>query len=188
VGAIYLYRNPVDVCLSQIGHMRRMRKYPDATDRDLGFRFLDGALFPQERLWAEHVAAWHAVTTFPVLSLSFEELKSSTGACLDRILRFLGEAPDRDTLAQAVSRSSLASMRALEEARPAAFGHATPRTVRAHRFVNQGLSDQSIAHLGVDFVQAFDRQYGAAMHDFGYERPLQRDAEPVGAAVVPAGD
>ncbi|HXT68218.1 MAG TPA: sulfotransferase domain-containing protein [Vicinamibacterales bacterium] len=171
-GAIYLYRNPVDVCLSQIRHMRLVGKYPRATDRELAFHFLESRLFPAEGHWFEHVTAWQRVTAFPVLFVRYEELKRSTAAVLRQILTFLGESVSTDRLDQAIAQSDLRTMRALEDAQGTGLGYRTARGDSTARFVNGGRSGQSVAQFGSDFVRAFDRRYGDAMVKLGYERPL----------------
>jgi hypothetical protein len=170
VGAVYLYRNPKDVCLSQINHMRLAGRYARESDAQLAFRFLNGQLFSQEGPWVDHIQAWQRVTEFPVITLRYEDLKASTPECLARILEFLGEPADPDRVVDAVRLSDIRRMRAREEQRGDGFGYRRIDGDPSRRFINGGRSDQSLAHLGDDLVDAFERRYGEAMTRFGYRR------------------
>lgn len=168
VGALYVYRNPKDICLSQINHMRITGKWRQSSDRDLAYEFLRGNLFPKEGRWQEHVTAWRTLPDFPVLQIRYEKLKSDTFTELARTIDFLGEKVDAARLHRAVERSSFEAMRQLEDLSGDAMGYGGAGGAAGRRFVNKGLSDQSISHFGSDFSSAFARTLGRPMEELGY--------------------
>jgi hypothetical protein len=165
-GAIYVVRNPQDVLLAKIHHMRLTGMRDDESDEQLAEAFLAGRLFPGEP-WTEHVEGWGSAP-FPVLTVRYEDLKGRGPSELERILDFLGEPAESSSIQQIVERCSLAALQKLEDRTGDAFGY-RPRGGRTDiRFVNKGLSGQSIAHFGSAFVAAFLRECGATMRRFDY--------------------
>jgi hypothetical protein len=171
VGAIYLYRNPKDICLSQINHARITGFCNDAPDDQLARMFLEGALFPGEGLWSQHVAEWMQVRQFPVLKISYEQLKTAPIDVVKHVMTFIGERADDAAVADAVGRCDFGAMRRLEEKYGNALGYSRPGGNSTRRFVNLGRSDQSLDRFGAAYCDAFASRFGVLMDQLGYGSP-----------------
>lgn len=167
-GVLYVYRNPKDICLSQINHMRLRGERADATDLELAFEFLEGNLFPQEGQWPSHITAWMELNDIPILQICYEQMKTDTVSELSKILDFIGEENDVETLHRAVEQSSFTSMQKLEEVSGNALGYSKTGGDTKRRFINKGLSNQSLSRFGAEFTHEFARKFGGPMRDLGY--------------------
>jgi hypothetical protein len=167
-GVIYVQRNPKDVCLAQINHLRLAGMRDDESDVDLAFDFLDGKLFPKEGPWSAHIRTWERWNGVPYLRLRYEDMKNDPALALRQSLELLEEVVAPDRIARAVEKASFQAMQRLEDRDGTAFGYRRRDADRRYRFVNKGLSNQSIDHLGEGFARAFHQRFEDPMREMGY--------------------
>lgn len=116
--AIYLIRNPLDVCMSALD----FNKFLDANFQADEHGFIDdwirsgGAGFDREfGTWKEHVSSWMTQRDVPTLLIRYIDLVDDTSSQLERIFGFLEIAPKPNDIARAIDNSSMKAMRAREE-------------------------------------------------------------------------
>ncbi|WP_162918415.1 sulfotransferase domain-containing protein [Taklimakanibacter deserti] len=120
---VLLVRHPADTAVSQFfqwKHRMRGRKkfinaYPDANGELSPFAFLrdDTSGIPKVvrfmNLWASELDS-----VKDIMVVRYETLRQDTAGTFGRILRFIGEAPKPEEIAQSVEFASIENMRALE--------------------------------------------------------------------------
>jgi hypothetical protein len=115
-----------------------------------------------------------------VLTVRYEDMRANPAATLLQILEFLdlGEPVDEEYVKQAVESTSLRNMHAiLEQEKAALRGGPKSRqdgSKEKIKHVGQGLSNQSLAHLGTDIEEAYqklletDDDLAVCARQFGY--------------------
>lgn len=180
-GFVYIARHPRDVLLSDLNYVRMTAPDSDQFSDELYVReFIRHMGSPAwQRLgvgtWADNVASWlSGASRFPHVLIRYEAMKADPAEPLERILRLLGETPDKARVAAAVEASTFERMRDLE-ARERTAG--TPSTVfsitetslkRDRRFMREGATRQSLEPLGADLARAFDERFGEVLAFLGY--------------------
>ena len=115
---VYILRDPRDVASSYLNFFRRRNRVDEETTLDAFLpRFVDGKL--PFGSWRDHVSEWITVRggDADFLLVRYELLEEAPEGQLERIAAFLGIPPDGNAIRQAVERSGLDVMRALEEDR-----------------------------------------------------------------------
>jgi len=114
---VYLVRDGRDVALSYLDHQRRLGLYTG----DVGAyieAFLAGRLDPYGP-WPDHVLAAEAFIrsgVAPVLMVKYEDLRADPETQLGRVLEFLGNPVDDETLARVIAANTKQRMQAKEAA------------------------------------------------------------------------
>lgn len=126
-GAIYVYRNPLDVMASNIGYaMRwasdalspteRQRRILGLTEEFVAHRGFLGWREMGMGSWDENVGSWTgAALPFPVLTIRYEDARSEPGEFVERLCNFLGIARTAHEQAEAIRNCSVDAMSAMEE-------------------------------------------------------------------------
>lgn len=117
--AIYLMRDPRDVCLSEYAYQTALGLTRDDFDSYLK-RFFQGGVNPFGS-WIEHANSWVDAAESgraEILVLSFEPLKQRPEEQLGRIVDFLGMPEVRERIPRAIANNSLARMKEKEKANP----------------------------------------------------------------------
>jgi hypothetical protein len=189
--AVYLVRNPRDIILSMTNAGKGKQKL--GAD-DIARAFIANRGIPMSGTgsewanwtWPENARGWTtpalARQYFPgidVLTVRYEDMRADPLAALIRVLEFLdlGEPVAGEHAAQAAESSALENMRALSEkeaqAREARVG-GDGQKVKVKRF-GQGLTNQSLACLGEDVEDAYqklfqaDDDFAQCARQFGYD-------------------
>lgn len=190
IGAIYILRNPLDVAVSNanyrlLGAGKRLASMSQAEREAFETRLIDEFIAeggdPTWRrqgmgTWDENVRSWLAKSNpVPRLILRYEDLKADTAKHAADICRFLNLTKTPDEIAQAVERSSLTALRAMEERKIAneaeGFFYDRERAAAVEagrRFINRGEVGAGAARLTEAQRQAALERFGPTMRIAGY--------------------
>lgn len=137
--AIYVYRDPRDVCVSFADHSGR--SVEDMADQMINHEFAhDGRPLSAIEFigsWQQHVLSWMLRPAFPVLPVSYERLVADPRTVLVEIVRFLNLRLDPQRCAFAVAAASFGRLQ--EQERRAAFRE-LPSTSKSGRFFRSGIA------------------------------------------------
>ncbi len=166
---IYLVRDPRDVALSLYHFRRKYRSVDDSypIEQYVAQRFLPGDL---DVSWGEHVGSWLGTRmNHPgFLLVRYEDLLQDPVHELSRLAAFLGISATRDTLSQAVERSSANRLRELEKA-----GHEAWVTTKGKRadvpFIAAAVAGGWKQKLPEPSVALIESAWGQLMNSLGYE-------------------
>ncbi len=173
---VYVVRDPRDVLLSNLSYRVHREGGGESdtavramTDEQYARAFIENGGDPEWApgpvgAWADNVESWTGETSFPVLTVRYEDLEQDAAAQLARVLDFL-ERPVADALIErAVETSAFGVLREAEVRRRREAGYSTDAL-----FFNEGRSgrslDQAIAP-GLD--AAFDAAFADALARHGY--------------------
>lgn len=174
-GFIYLLRNPRDVMLSNIRYINLISEQ-NFDERFLAEKFVENLGAPRWKnlgfgSWPQHFASWmEAATHLPHLFIRYEQLKADPAAELRRISEFLELPVKEERIDFAVQRSSLDSMRSLEQKEKEAKNTSVVFDGRGGRdtFVGKGRSGQKLEHLGEDLAKAYETRFASFTKMLGY--------------------
>ncbi len=174
-GFVYILRNPRDVLLSN-------SRYSGVTGnkaidvREFAISFIDNLGVPQWRRmnmgsWPEHFCSWFAATSrFPGIFIKYEDLIADPQKVLAELVSFLGQEPEETRIRAAVENSSINAMRRLEESeRKHGRSSLFEDQGKANFFVGKAGINQSLAHLGEDIEDSFEKRFGNFVRIFGYQ-------------------
>jgi hypothetical protein len=179
IGAIYVVRNPLDVCLSTLAYRGMTRDAQlgllqafvgEGGPRDWGGAARFGSL-------PANIAAWtDAGLGFPRLLVRYEDLARDTAGQVRRIADWLGVPADDARIEAAIDSSSFSAMRRAEEAEVAAGGddlfgvaHALQRAhVPGWRFMRRGAVGGFRDELPAAAIAALRARFESVMADCGY--------------------
>jgi len=117
--AIYLMRDPRDVCISEFAYQKALGLAKDDFDSYLE-RFLRRGVNPFGS-WSDHAISWMDAADSgraEILPVNFEQLKQHSEEQLGRIVDFLGMPEVRERIPAAIANNSLARMKEKEAANP----------------------------------------------------------------------
>jgi aryl sulfotransferase len=177
--AVHVVRHPRDVLLSALNYRRMEGVIDHLTDAQYAETFIANAGDPLwARLgygsWAQHAASWTQATKFPVLTIRYEDLKSTPEATFAEVLGFIGLDATDDDIARAVKQSSFDNLRALEireqkSGRTIFPGAAADARTKGKRFFfNSGATGQTLDRIAPGLDDAFDRRFAPALARLGY--------------------
>jgi hypothetical protein len=119
IGAIYIYRNPLDVIASHINYCLLADNITMKNTFIQEFIFNCGApqwLGVQMGTWIENTEGWvFKEKKFPCLVLRYEDLRIDPHVAVKKICRFLGLNKDSREIEQAIKQSSFGKLRNMEE-------------------------------------------------------------------------
>ena len=171
---IYIVRDPRDVAVSQYHYHRKlMRITDDSPIENFVTRFLAGETCPHGS-WGQNVASWLATSEKDprFLWLRYEDMVEDTARELKKIVTFLGLSATVDQIAEAVERSSAASMRNLEKAQTDQC-ELTKGSRKDLSFVRSAGSGGWRSELPVSQVSRIEGAWGSLMRHVGYELSLR---------------
>lgn len=173
-GAVYVVRNPLDVCCSALHYLVK-----GGAGRAAEIRSFAACLGIEE--WRTramgtipaNIASWFlARPRFPRLVLRYEDLAQAPHETAARLCWFLGRPATETQIAEAVERSSFAALAALEEGERArgadGFFAGFEPGVPGWRFMNRGQAGgfrEVMADEEIDLVAGAFRE---VMDEFGY--------------------
>jgi len=117
--AIYLVRDPRDVCLSEFAYQKALGLTRDNFDSYLE-RFLGAGVNPFGS-WRDHATSWMDAAESgraEILTVNFEQLKERPEEQLGQIADFVGMPEVRVRIPAAIANNSLARMKEKEAANP----------------------------------------------------------------------
>jgi hypothetical protein len=164
-GAIYIVRNPLDVCISLADHY--------GCDIDESIRILaahtsgtpsgDQLVFEVHNTWSTHVFSWTKQPGPWLHVMRYEDMLKKPMVAFGRVTKFLGLAPPRDRIERAVKASSFESLRAQEDAQ--GFRE---RSYKAEKFFRVGQAGQWREKLSKAQIDRVVQSHKAQMERFGY--------------------
>ena len=115
--ALYLVRNPLDVCPSWANHcMTTNAESVAALGRSTTLKQTPGKIFPQYiGTWSENVESWLFRSRIPVRAVKYEMLKSNPRRAFKIILDWFGLPFDSKRFDDALAYSDFSNLQKLEE-------------------------------------------------------------------------
>ncbi len=164
-GAIYIVRNPLDVCISLTHHygcdldtaIKLMGE--DAT----GSNTNEKMVLEVHKSWSTHVESWTGQQRPGLAVLRYEDMLKNPVKAFGGLASFMGLNPPRQRLQRAIERSSFKALREQEDKK--GFKERSPH---AQKFFREGRSGQwrdILTHAQVDKVV---EQHKEQMQRFGY--------------------
>ncbi|MCC6678037.1 MAG: sulfotransferase domain-containing protein [Phycisphaerales bacterium] len=184
-GAVYILRHPKDVLLSFLAYRKLNRVLPPddpEIDRRYALMFCKGLgdylwLKGGMGSWVEHFRAWDRPFPHRRVLVRYENLQSAPQRELPPVLELLGLDMDEARLAAAIESCRFSVLREAEEKEkrgraqgggPALFEGRPELLERGLRFMNEGRSGRTLAHLGADVEEAFDSAFAPYLEELGY--------------------
>lgn len=164
-GAIYVMRNPLDVCLSLSDHFGLSLEDAAAmlNDPKSGALTDERTVFEFYGTWSQHVASWTKEDRPDLLWLRYEDMLEKPHQTFNRAARFLGLTPPRPRLEKAIRFSSFKVLASQEANR--GFRE---RSVHSKRFFRVGQAGQWRKTLSPEVVKAIVEANREEMARFGY--------------------
>ncbi|MDH5527460.1 MAG: sulfotransferase domain-containing protein [Nitrospirota bacterium] len=179
-GFVYVVRHPKDVLLSNLNYARLStsgefdaQAFAEHFIQHMGVEsWIGGGI----GTWPGNTAGWlSALTRFPGVILRYEDLKADPHGQMVRVARLIdGGKADEVRIARAVEASSMDSMRRMEDLEREMDTDSQVSAInedaraKGGRFVNQGGSGQSLAHLGDDIERQFNARFAPMLDFLGY--------------------
>jgi hypothetical protein len=164
-GAIYVVRNPLDVCISLADH------YGCSIDESIrilgdpnsGTPTGEQLVFEVHKSWSTHVLSWTNQPGPWLHVIRYEDMLKKPVVAFSRVARFLGLNPPRDRLERAIDRASFKSLRAQEDAR--GFRE---RSFKAEKFFRVGKAGQWRTALSKAQIDRVVEAHKEQMERFAY--------------------
>lgn len=169
VGAIYLVRDPLDVCVSYAHHRGNEPVAETAAQMNADRHGLGGGgttqLHQETFGWSGHYRSWHDQRAIRLLTIRYEDMLDDTAACLQRMAAFLNlpQAHEPGTIARAVARARFDRLREKEERH--GFRE---RPRRASSFFRAGRAGDGRSQLPPDVIAAIENRNRDLMAELGY--------------------
>lgn len=185
-GAIYVYRNPLDVMASNIGYaMRwvsdalssaeRRQQILNLTEEFIAHRGFLGWRNMEMGSWDENVESWiGAALPFPVLTIRYEDARRKTEEFVEQLCNFLGIARTADERAEAIRNCSIDAMSAMEEREiehgwsGLFLGERSVDGSDSWRFIGKGQSRTLKASLPEEFLNRASAAFAPFLRKYGY--------------------
>lgn len=168
-GAIYIVRNPLDVCVSLSYHLGvTIKKAIDLmTDSNHCFCHRDDKMYPQVRQkllsWSEHVASWVDAPAIDKYLVRYEDMKQSPTETFSGICSFLDIDKELPTLQLAIQQSEISNLQLQETS-----GNFLERSIAAEKFFRKGVIGDWQNHLNGKQVDQIIDSHGEVMRRLGY--------------------
>lgn len=185
-GFIYILRHPKDVLLSFLSYRKLGGVLPaddPSVDRPYALRFIqslgdDVWVKAHMGSWPQHVASWLARPAHPYALIRYEQLLAEPESELAKLLPLIGQPVDQERLRAAVQACNFTRLREMEQKEkqsreagqaPAGVFPGDPSLMkRGVMFMNEGKSGRTLAHLGPDVEEAFDKAFAPYLGSLGY--------------------
>jgi hypothetical protein len=164
-GAVYVLRNPLDVCISFAAHFGLSLDDAIARMADPNLATSNDALFVSEIVgsWSQHVLGWTALAARGVLVLRYEDMLDKPLKAFTRVARMVGLGDDRARIQRAIAFSDFRQLRQME--RNNGFREAASSDVP---FFRSGRAKQWRERLTRAQVTQLIGSHREAMQRFGY--------------------
>jgi hypothetical protein len=164
-GAIYIVRNPLDVCISLADHYGSTidEAIDVMADPRSGTNTGDQLVFEIHKDWSTHVLSW-TNSPGPWLHVArYEDMLRKPQVTFTRVARFLGLNPERDRVERAIRASSFESLRGQEDQK--GFRE---RSYKAEKFFRVGKAGQWRTALSKPQIDRVVEAHKEQMARFGY--------------------
>lgn len=176
-GAIYLVRNPLDVCVSWAHHNNTTveASLESLCDPRMALCDRPGRIFQQLRQplssWSAHVLSWLRAPEIPIHPVRYEDLKDRPLETFTSAVRFAGLDHDEAAIRRAIELSAFERLRDQEAA------HGFREKMRtATSFFRRGEVGSWRQALTPEQVSRIVEAHGEVMRELGYLEDV--DAEP----------
>lgn len=164
-GAIYIVRNPLDVCISLSHHYgcgidQAIEIMADETN---GSRTSDKLVYEVHKSWSTHVESWTSQQRPGLAVLRYEDMLRNPMKAFSGLVRFMGLNAPRQRLERAIERSSFKALREQEDQK--GFKERSPH---AQKFFREGRSGQWRDALTPAQAEKVVSQHKEQMQRFGY--------------------
>jgi hypothetical protein len=164
-GAIYIVRNPLDVCISLAHHYGTDI---DTTigilgDPTIGSKTNDKIVYEVHKSWSIHVDSWTNPMRPGLAVLRYEDMLNNPMKSFSGLVRFLGLNPPRARLERAIERASFKTLRGQEDQK--GFKEKSPF---AEKFFREGRAGQWREKLTQSQIDRIVEQNKEQMQRFGY--------------------
>jgi len=164
-GAIYIVRNPLDVCISATHH------YGCDIDRAIellelsstGSNTNEKMVLEVYRSWSQHVDSWTSQARPGLIVVRYEDMLKSPIKTFSELVGFMGLKAPRARIERAIERSSFKALRSQEEEK--GFKEKSPA---AQKFFREGRSGQWRDVLTQSQIDRVILQHKEQMQRFGY--------------------
>ena len=164
-GVIYIVRNPLDVVISYAHHIGR------SLDETIAIMGSANAEIPVTETqvyevlgsWSQHVLSWTHKPHQALYVMRYEDMLATPERTFGALARHLLLTPTTGQLAEAIDRSSFASLRAQEETE--GFQE---RPIKTDRFFREGRAGQWKGVLSASQVSQIVKDHGPQMARFDY--------------------
>ena len=164
-GAIYIVRNPLDVCISLSHHYGTDI---DTTinilaDPTIGSKTNDKIVYEVHKSWSIHVDSWTNPLRPGLAVLRYEDMLNNPIKAFGGLTQFLGLNPPRKRLERAIERASFKTLRRQEDER--GFKEKSPF---AQKFFRDGRAGQWREKLSPAQIDKLVGAHKEQMQRFGY--------------------
>ena len=164
-GAIYIVRNPLDVCISLTHHYgcdidTAINILADPT---IGSKTNDKLVYEVHKSWSYHVDSWTAQKRPGLAVLRYEDMLADPLRAFGGLAQFMGLTPPRARLERAIERSSFKALRQQEDQK--GFKEKSPF---AQKFFREGRAEQWREKLTPAQVDKVVETHKEQMRKFGY--------------------
>ena len=164
-GAVYIVRNPLDICISLADHYGC--SIDDSirilADNASGTPSGDQLVFEMHKTWSVHVLSWTKQPGPWLHLVRYEDMLRKPVVTFTRVAKFLGLNPPRARVERAIRLSSFESLRAQEDEK--GFRE---RSYKAEKFFRVGKADQWRTALSKAQVDRVVDVHKEQMERFGY--------------------
>ncbi len=164
-GAIYIVRNPLDVCISLAHHYgcpldEAIRIMNDPTNGTVGNERI---VYEVHKSWSIHVRSWTQNPHPGLLVLRYEDMLAKPMAAFSKVPQFLGLKPPKDRIQRSIDLSSFDSLRKQEER--SGFRERSNKTEKFFRVGKSGQWRDTLSQAQIDRVIEANKEQ---MQRFGY--------------------
>lgn len=164
-GAIYIVRNPLDVCISLTHHYGCDidTAIGILADPAIGSKTNDKIVYEVHKSWSIHVDSWTTQKRPGLAVLRYEDMLADPMKAFGGLANFLGLNPPRPRLQRAVERSSFKALREQEDKK--GFKEKSPF---AQKFFREGRAEQWREVLTQPQIDRVVETNKEMMQRFGY--------------------
>lgn len=164
-GAIYIVRNPLDVCISLMHHYGcdLDTAIDILNDETVGSKTNEKVVYEVHKSWSIHVQSWTQRPSPGLLVVRYEDMLKSATKAFSGVVKFLGLNPPRARLEKAIELSSFKALRQQEDRE--GFKEKSPF---ADKFFREGRSGQWREMLSPAQVERVVETHKTQMGRFGY--------------------
>ena len=163
-GAVYIVRNPLDICISLAGHIgKTIDEAIDFMGKETAGKASQDKVMEFWRSWSANVSSWTKVPQPKILVRRYEDLLENTSESFSEVAKFLRLDVSEKRLQNAIAFSSFGVMRNQEETET--FNERPPHS---HRFFRKGLQGEWKEKLTKSQVDRIVEDHYEQMKLFGY--------------------